>query len=53
MDHVGIDVHQKYSQVCEIAGGEAAVRAQVPTTHPSLLRHFGAWKRLRIVLERG
>jgi transposase len=53
MDHVGIDVHQKYSQVCEISGGEVAVRAQVPTTQASLLRHFGGRERLRIVLECG
>lgn len=53
MDHVGIDVHQKYSQVCEISGGEVVVRAQVPTTQASLLRHFGGRERLRIVVECG
>ena len=53
MDHVGIDVHQKYSQVCEISQGEVALRAQVPTTQASLMRHFGGRERLRIVLECG
>ena len=46
-------MRQKYSQVCEISQGEVALRAQVPTTQASLMRHFGCRERLRIVLECG
>ncbi len=33
MDHVGIDVHQKYSEICILtSGGKVKKRQQIPTT---------------------
>jgi hypothetical protein len=31
MDDVGIDGHQKYSQICRMVEGEVASRGRVPT----------------------
>jgi hypothetical protein len=42
MDHVGIDVHQKYSQVCEMVAREVVSRVQVGTTEAWLRRHSEA-----------
>ena len=53
MDHVGIDVHQKYSQVCEMVEREVESRGQVPSTEAWLRRHFEGRARLRILIECG
>lgn len=53
MDHVGIDVHQKYSQVCEMVEGEVVSRVEVATTEAWLRRHFEGRARLRILIECG
>lgn len=53
MDHVGIDVHQKYSQVCEMVEGEVVSRVRVATTEAWLRRHFEGRARLRILIECG
>jgi len=53
MDHVGIDVHQKYSQVCEMVGREVVSRVQVGTTEAWLRRHFEGRERMRILIECG
>ena len=52
MTHVGIDVHQKYSQVCELSlNGLVESECQIPTTRSSLNRWFGKRDDLRIVVE--
>lgn len=52
MTHVGIDVHQKYSQVCELSlNGVVESECQIPTTRSSLNRWFGKRDDLRIVVE--
>lgn len=53
MDHIGIDVHARSSQVCEISGGAVVSRARIPTTGTSLSRQFSGRSRQRIVLECG
>lgn len=53
MDHVGIDVHQKYSQVCEMVGKEVVSRVQVATTEAWLRRHFEGREQMRILIECG
>ena len=42
MEHVGIDVHQKYSEICWLSeDGEVKLRRRLPTTETSLRRLFG------------
>lgn len=53
MDHVGIDVHEKYSQVCEMVNGQVASSVRIATTQTWLRRHFGGRERLRVLLECG
>jgi transposase len=53
MDHIGIDVHQRYSQVCEMVDGQVVMTARVATTTAGLRRQFGGRERARIVLECG
>jgi transposase len=52
MFHVGIDLHQKYSQVCELSeDGIVQAECQIPTTEAALRRWFGGREDLRIVVE--
>jgi hypothetical protein len=52
MEHVGIDVHQKYSEICWLSEeGEIKQRQRLPTTEASLRRFFGRIERVRVVLE--
>lgn len=52
MEHVGIDVHQKYSEICWLSeAGEVQQRRRLPTTEASLRRFFGRIERVRVVLE--
>lgn len=54
MDHVGIDVHQKYSEVCVLtARGKVKKQVQIPTTEAALGRLFRRRSRSRIVFECG
>ena len=42
MEHLGIDVHQKYSEICWLSEeGEVRQRRRLPTTEASLRRFFG------------
>ncbi len=52
MEHVGIDVHQKYSEICWLSEeGEVKLRRRLPTTEASLRRFFGQMEPVRVVLE--
>lgn len=54
MEYLGIDVHQKYSEICGVSeSGEITVRRRVPTTRLGLKRFFAARERSRVVLESG
>lgn len=54
MNHVGIDVHLKYSQVCELsARGKVLTEDQISTTETGLRRRFARRDPLRIVIESG
>jgi transposase len=54
MEHCGIDVHQKYTQICIVGDdGEVTERASVRTTRPALKKFFGDRERMRVVLEAG
>jgi len=46
MKHLGIDVHQKTTEICELsAGGKVLGRSQVATTESGLRARFGRRKR--------
>ncbi len=52
MEHCGIDLHQKSSQVSVVDDdGEVLERATVPTTEAGIRRWFGKRERMRILLE--
>ena len=52
MEHLGIDVHQKYSEICWLSeSGEVRQRRRLPTTEASLRRFFGRISPVRVVLE--
>lgn len=54
MDHVGIDVHVKYSEICILSEeGEVLERRQVPTTEAALKRVFRGRRRARLIMECG
>lgn len=54
MDHIGIDVHQKYREICVVSEeGEVLGRATIPTTRASLERWFGGLEPARVALEAG
>lgn len=54
MRHVGIDVHQKYSEICEISEeGKVLHRAQIPTTESGLRKFFARRDRRQVVMESG
>ena len=52
MEHVGIDVHQKYSEICWLTEeGEVKLRRRLPTTEASLRGFFGRLSAVQVVLE--
>ena len=52
MEHLGIDVHHKYSEICWLTEeGEVKLRRRLPTTEASLRRFFGRKASVRVVLE--
>lgn len=54
MKHLGIDVHQKYSEICELSeAGEVKLRRRIATTATALQRFFGRRKPRRVVMECG
>ena len=52
MEYCGIDVHQKYSEICILAeDGEVMERTKVQTTRRALERFFSKKETMKIVLE--
>ena len=52
MKHLGIDVHLKSTEICELsAKGKVLDRSRVPTTESGLRSYFGRRKRRRVVME--
>jgi hypothetical protein len=52
MKHLGIDVHLKSTEVCELSEkGRVLKRARIATTEAGLRAFFGSRKRCRIVME--
>lgn len=51
MDHVGIDVHKKESQVCILTEEGEVVEARIATTRERFLEVLGGRPRCRILLE--
>ena len=54
MEHLGIDVHQKYSDICGVSeSGEIVLRRRIATTEASLRRALGGRSRARVLIECG
>jgi transposase len=54
MKNIGMDIGQKYSEVCEIDdSGKVVAQARVPTSRSSLTRWFGHIEKASIVIEAG
>ncbi len=54
MEHVGIDVHQKYSELCVVSDrGEIVDQERAPTTEARLRRFFKNRPPSRVLLESG
>ena len=54
MKYVGIDLHQKYSEICELSEeGKVLCRRQIPTTETGLRKFFGRRNPRHVVLETG
>jgi transposase len=52
MEYIGMDLHQKYSEICELnEAGEITETARIPTTATALTRWFGGRTRTRICVE--
>lgn len=51
MDHVGIDVHKKESQVCILTEEGEVVEVRIATTRERLREVLGGRPRCRILLE--
>jgi len=52
MKHLGIDVHLRSTEVCELSEkGKVLERCRIPTTESGLRSYFGRRKRRRIVME--
>lgn len=52
MEYFGMDLHQKYSEICELSeAGMVTGTARIPTTRSALLRWFGHRERARICIE--
>ncbi len=54
MEHCGIDLHVKYSEVCIIdTEGEIVEQRKIPTTESALKRFFDRREQMRICVEAG
>ncbi len=54
MKHLGIDVHLKATEICELCEkGEVVRRDRIPTTATGYRRYFGRRKPRKIVMESG
>jgi transposase len=54
MEYCGMDVHKKYSRVCELnEDGDILEEAKLPTTKPAIQRRFKDKEPMQIVLETG
>lgn len=54
MKHLGIDVHLKSTEICELSEcGEVDRRDRIPTTESGMRRYFGRRRRCRVVMECG
>jgi hypothetical protein len=52
VEHCGIDLHLKSSEVCVVdEAGVVSERARIPTTEKALRRWFGGRERMRIGIE--
>ena len=51
MDHIGIDVHKKESQICILAEGGELLERRVPTQGRRFAEELGARPHARILLE--
>ena len=51
MDHIGIDVHKKDSQICIVAEGGELIEQRVPTQPRRFAEALGDRPRARIVIE--
>ena len=51
MDHIGIDVHKKDSQICIVVEGGELIEQRVPTQPRRFAETLGDRPRARIVLE--
>jgi len=54
VEHFGIDLHQKHSEICGLdASGKGKVQERVATSETGLRKVFGKRKSCRVVLESG
>jgi transposase len=54
VDHFGIDLHQKHSEICGMdASGKVKIQERVATSEAGLRKVFGKRKSCRVVLENG
>jgi len=54
MDHIGIDVHLKYSEICVLSEeGEVIERQEIATTEAAIRRFFGCRAEAQVVMECG
>lgn len=54
MEHFGIDLHQKHSEICGLdAEGRVKYQKRVATTQAGLGHVFGKRKPCRVVIESG
>src|SRR5216683_2585435 len=51
MDHIGIDVHKKESQICILAEGGELIERRIPTQPRRFAEELGARPHARILLE--
>jgi hypothetical protein len=51
MDHSGIDVHKKKSQICILAEGGELIERRIPTQLRRFAEELGARPHARILLE--
>ena len=54
MEHIGIDVHQKYSEICVVSEqGEIVIRQRITTTESQLRSFFKGRPQSRVIIECG
>ena len=51
MDHIGIDVHKKHSQICILSGGGELIECRVRTEADQFAEVLGSRPRAHIVIE--